>query len=80
MDFWETFTNDVIKFIDDNNKNCIFVLLGNYAKSKKIFIKNKHNIIEGVHPSPFSANKGFFNSNIFIEIENKIGYEINWNL
>jgi uracil-DNA glycosylase len=80
MELWENFTNDVIKFIDDNNNNCIFVLLGNYAKSKKIFIKNKHNIIEGVHPSPFSANKGFFNSNIFIEIENKLGKEINWNL
>ena len=80
MELWENFTNDVIKFIDDNNNNCVFVLLGNYAKSKKIFIKNKHNIIQGVHPSPFSANKGFFNSNIFVEIENKLGKEINWNL
>ena len=80
MELWENFTNDVIKFIDDNNNNCVFVLLGNYAKSKKIFIKNKHNIIQGVHPSPFSANKGFFNSNIFMEIENKLGKEINWNL
>ena len=80
MELWEKFTNDVIEFIDLNNNNCIFVLLGNYAKSKKIFIKNKHNIIQGVHPSPFSANKGFFNSNIFVEIENKLGKEINWNL
>lgn len=80
MELWEKFTNDVIEFIDLNNNNCIFVLLGNYAKSKKIFIKNKQNIIEGVHPSPFSANKGFFDSNIFKEIENKLGSEINWNL
>lgn len=80
MELWEKFTNDVIEFIDLNNNNCIFVLLGNYAKSKKIFIKNKQNIIEGVHPSPFSANKGFFNSNIFKEIENKLGCSINWNL
>jgi uracil-DNA glycosylase len=80
MELWENFTNDVIKFIGDNNKNCIFVLLGKYAKSKKIFINNKNNIVEGVHPSPFSANKGFFDSGIFIEIENKIGSTINWNL
>jgi uracil-DNA glycosylase len=51
MDIWEEFTNDVIKFISDNNSNCVFVLLGNFAKAKECFIKNKERIIKGVHPS-----------------------------
>lgn len=80
MDLWEEFTNDVIKYISDNNKNCIFVLLGNFAKSKQVFISNKNNIITGVHPSPFSANYGFFGSNIFKNIEQKLNCQINWNI
>lgn len=59
------FTNDVIKYISDNNKKCVFLLLGIFAKSKQQFISNKETIVEGVHPSPLSANHGFFHSNIF---------------
>ena len=80
MDLWQEFTNDVIKYISDNNKNCVFVLLGNFAKSKQVFISNKNNIITGVHPSPFSANNGFFGSNIFKNIEQKLNCQINWNI
>jgi uracil-DNA glycosylase len=75
---WEDFTNDVIKFIDDNNSKCIYLLLGTFAKEKSKFIKNKNNIISGVHPSPLSAHNGFFNSNIFKKIEDKLGHTINW--
>ena len=78
MKIWQNFTDDVIKFISDNNKNCVFVLLGNFAKSKQIFISNKNNIITGVHPSPLSANNGFFGSNIFKTIEQKLNTQINW--
>lgn len=80
MTIWQKFTDDVIKYISENNKNCIFVLLGNFAKSKKIFISNKDNIITGVHPSPFSANNGFFNSNIFKSIEEKLNSPVNWSI
>lgn len=80
MDIWEEFTNDVIKYISDNNKTCIFVLLGNFAKSKEVFISNKENIIKGVHPSPFSANNGFFGSNLFKNIESKLGHPVDWNI
>lgn len=80
MQIWKNFTNDVIKYISENNKKCIFVLLGNFAKSKEIFISNKSNIIMGVHPSPLSSKKGFFGSNIFKLIEDKINSEINWNV
>jgi uracil-DNA glycosylase len=80
MKKWQNFTNDVIKYISENNKKCVFLLLGNFAKSKAEFISNKENIITGVHPSPLSANKGFFYSNVFIMVENKLGEKINWSL
>lgn len=75
---WTDFTNDVIKFISEKNNKCIFLLLGNHAKSKEKYINNKDNIVNAAHPSPLSANHGFFNSNIFIEIENKLNKKINW--
>ena len=77
---WTDFTDDVIKMICENNKKCIFLLLGNFAKDKSNIIGDKSRYILGVHPSPLSANRGFFGSNIFKEIDNKIGYEINWNI
>lgn len=77
---WENFTNAVIKYISDNNDKCVFLLLGNYAKSKEKIISNKDNIITGVHPSPLSANKGFFNSQIFIKVQEKLGSSINWSI
>ena len=84
MKLWENFTNNVIKYISDNNDKCIFLLLGNYAKSKEKFIgnnnNNKNNIVNGVHPSPLSANNGFFNSKIFIKVEEKLGSKINWSV
>lgn len=80
MKIWEEFTYDVIKYINNKNKKCIFLLLGNFAKSKEKYISNKNNIISGVHPSPLSTNNGFFNSNIFRRVEEKIGRQINWNI
>jgi uracil-DNA glycosylase len=75
---WEKFTNDVIKFISENNENAIFLLLGNFAKAKEIYITNKANIILGTHPSPLSASNGFFGSNIFKKVESILGREIDW--
>jgi uracil-DNA glycosylase len=80
MNIWSEFTDDVISYISKKNKDCIFILLGNFAKSKEKFIENKDNIITGIHPSPFSAYNGFFNSNIFKKVEEKLGREINWNI
>lgn len=80
MDVWEDFTNKTIKFISENNSNCVFLLLGAFAKAKKSFILNKERIIEGVHPSPFSANNGFFGSNIFKQVEVKLKHPIDWSI
>jgi uracil-DNA glycosylase len=73
LKLWEIFTNKIIKYISDNTQNIIFVLLGNYAKNKKNLIDiDKHIIITGVHPSPLSASKGFYNSNIYKNINKNL--------
>ena len=78
MKIWEGFTNDVIKFISEQNDQCVFLLLGNFAKEKESFISSKERIIKGVHPSPLAASRGFFGSNIFKNIEKILNKEINW--
>ena len=80
MNVWEKFTNDVIKFVSDQNDKCIFLLLGNFAKTKESFITNKERIITGIHPSPLSASKGFFGSNIFKQVEEKLNQKIDWSI
>lgn len=77
---WKPFIDEVIQYIQVVNKTCIFVLLGNYAKSKMELINDSSRYITGVHPSPLSAHRGFFGSNIFKKIENKLGCTVNWNL
>ena len=58
---WEDFTDTVIKIISDKHENIVFMLWGNYARSKKNLIdSSKHLILEAPHPSPFSAHSGFF--------------------
>lgn len=67
---WEQFTNDIIEALALNKTNLVFILWGNYARSKKYLIKGDHLIIESPHPSPFSANRGFFNSHPFSQTNN----------
>lgn len=63
---WEIFTNAVIEKINEKKEPVVYILWGNHAKARKKFINNEnHLIIEGVHPSPLSANKGFFGSRPF---------------
>jgi len=80
LKLWNDFINQVIKFISIKNTSCIFLLLGNSAKLKDKYIEDKTRCIYGIHPSPLSSHKGFFNSEIFKKIEEKLGYQINWNL
>lgn len=56
---WETFTDAVIKTISENKEHVVFILWGGYARSKKCLIDTKkHLVLESVHPSPLSANRG----------------------
>lgn len=78
---WQQFTDDVIRIIDNNKTNVVFILWGNYARNKKELIKNNY-IIESAHPSPFSAYNGFFGSKPFSKCNNYLKSkdlkEINW--
>ena len=68
---WETFTDEIIKKINEREDPVIFILWGNYARSKKKLITNKnHYIIESAHPSPLSASRGFFDSKPFSKTNN----------
>lgn len=63
---WEIFTDKIIKILNKKEEPVVFILWGNNAKSKEAFITNKrHFIIKSVHPSPLSANRGFFGSKPF---------------
>lgn len=65
---WTTFTDSVIKAISDNKEGVVFLLWGAHARSKRIFIDpHKHFILTAAHPSPFSANNGFFGCKHFSE-------------
>ncbi|MDC0932208.1 uracil-DNA glycosylase [Arcobacteraceae bacterium] len=58
---WETFTDNIIKYISENNKDVIFILWGAPAiKKTKIIDETKHHILTSPHPSPLSSYRGFF--------------------
>lgn len=68
---WEKFTDNIISKLNEREEPVIFLLWGSFARSKKELITNKrHKIIESVHPSPLSANRGFFGSKPFSKINN----------
>ena len=68
---WEEFTDYIIKTLSDKRENLVFILWGNYARSKKNLIDSKkHLILESAHPSPFSAYSGFFGSQHFSKTNN----------
>jgi len=63
---WEKFTNAAIENLSDKKEHLVFMLWGSYAQEKEKLIDNtKHLILKAAHPSPFSANKGFFGCHHF---------------
>lgn len=68
---WERLTDYIIKVLNTKETPVVFILWGNFAKEKKSLITNpKHLIITSPHPSPFSANSGFFGSKPFSKTNN----------
>jgi uracil-DNA glycosylase len=58
---WMDFTNAVIKAISDKKENVVFLLWGRFAHEKQVLIdETRHHVLQAAHPSPFSADKGFF--------------------
>eukprot|EP00123_Amoebidium_parasiticum_P019970 comp39527_c0_seq1/m.47388 comp39527_c0_seq1/g.47388 ORF comp39527_c0_seq1/g.47388 comp39527_c0_seq1/m.47388 type:complete len:354 (-) comp39527_c0_seq1:27-1088(-) len=63
---WEQFTDAVIEALNKKHSGLVFILWGSYAQKKGSKIdKKKHLVIQGVHPSPLSAMRGFFGSKHF---------------
>ena len=63
---WADFTNAVIQKISDEKNGIIFLLWGKFAQEKQILIdETKHFVLKAAHPSPFSADKGFFSCKHF---------------
>jgi uracil-DNA glycosylase len=63
---WEIFTDQVIRKLNEREKPVVFILWGRHAQEKQALIDpSKHFIIRSPHPSPFSANRGFFGSRPF---------------
>ena len=61
---WETFTDSVIKLISEKKQDVVFMLWGGYAKKKGSKIDtSKHYVLNSGHPSPLSANRGFWFGN-----------------
>ena len=61
---WETFTDAVIQKVSDSNEEVVFLLWGGFAKKKGLKInREKHLVLETGHPSPLSANRGFWFGN-----------------
>lgn len=80
---WEDFTDKICSCLNQEKKNLVFFLWGRYAQEKGKFIDTKkHCVLKTAHPSPFSADQGFFGcghfskSNVYLESTNQT--PINW--
>ncbi|WP_299099845.1 uracil-DNA glycosylase [uncultured Winogradskyella sp.] len=71
---WETFTDAVIKTINDEKSNVVFLLWGGFAKKKiKLIDTTKHIVLQSGHPSPLSANRGYwFGNKCFSETNSQL--------
>jgi uracil-DNA glycosylase len=81
---WENFTDEIIKYISENTESTVFLLWGNFAKTKKEIINSaKHLVLEAAHPSPlargaFFGSKHFSKCNEFLISKGKV--PIDWSL
>jgi uracil-DNA glycosylase len=82
---WAEFTDKVIETLSDQKKDIIFLLWGKFAQEKQVLIdETKHIVFKAAHPSPFSADKGFFGCRHFSKTNQVLvdkGYQpIDWKL
>jgi uracil-DNA glycosylase len=80
---WESFTDAVIREISTTRSNVVFLLWGAYAQKKgEIIDRSKHLVLASPHPSPFSADRGFFGNKHFSKtneyLRSKGIKEIDW--
>ncbi len=82
---WMEFTNAVIKKVSTQKQGVVFLLWGKFAHEKQVLIdETKHHVLKAAHPSPFSADKGFFGCKHFSKTNELLMQqdlkEIDWNL
>ncbi|MBS3803107.1 MAG: uracil-DNA glycosylase [Oleiphilaceae bacterium] len=82
---WETFTDRVIETVNRERKGVVFLLWGSYARKKgRIIDRSRHHVLEGPHPSPLSAYRGFFGCRHFSRANDWLVSEqllpVNWQL
>ena len=82
---WMDFTDAVIRKISDEKKGVVFLLWGKFAQEKQVLIdETKHYVLKAAHPSPFSADKGFFGCKHFSKTNELLTMQglkaIDWNL
>ncbi len=71
---WETFTDAVLRKVNEKRAPVVFVLWGGYAQKKaKLIDASRHTVIQSAHPSPLSARNGFFGSRPFSKINEALG-------
>lgn len=80
---WETFTDAVIKKVSEEKEHVVFLLWGAYAQRKgEVINRSKHLVLMSAHPSPFSADRGFFGCRHFSKandyLKSKGIGEIDW--
>lgn len=81
---WAEFTDAVIKTISAQKQGVIFLLWGKFAQDKQVLIdETKHHVLKAAHPSPLSANNGFFGCKHFSKTNNLLRQQsleaIDWN-
>lgn len=70
---WEQFTDEVIRTISNQKEGVVFLLWGGFAKKKaKLIDQHKHHILTTGHPSPLSANRGYWFGNKHFSKTNEI--------
>lgn len=82
---WASFTDAVIRLLSERKEHLVFLLWGRFAQEKQFLIdEHRHCILKTAHPSPFSADKGFFGCRHFSKTNEYLtrhGIDpIDWNL
>ncbi|CAG8498372.1 9917_t:CDS:2 [Racocetra persica] len=81
---WERFTDAVIQYLNEKKTGLVFMLWGSHAiKKGKVINKTRHLVLEAVHPSPLSAQRGFFDCRHWSKankyLKDNGSEEIGWN-
>lgn len=82
---WADFTDAVIRKVSDQKKGVVFLLWGKFAQAKQELIdETKHLVLKAAHPSPYSADSGFFGCRHFSKTNEYLAKEgldpIDWSL